>query len=235
MPIMNIFIFWVQQKKRDIAFWWFYNFFYNRFRFYITNDQKELTELYKLRYQVYCEEYNYISKNKTSNGIEKDEWDPHSIHFIIRDLNNEIAATVRLIQYSTAGFPIEKNFKLDIFSKKNDRNNFAEISRFIVSHKYRRHHLMFVLIKGIYHLVSNQGTNYLFSVMDDKLYPMLIKMGIPFRIIGSPSLYQGYTYPCVLDISEFIKETQKKNPRLLKYLQDGSITYDNKGSKYTIS
>lgn len=188
-----------------------------------------------MRYRVYCEEYNYIEKNQFPDKLEKDEWDKHSVHFIIRDRHHEIAATVRLILNSGIGFPIEKHFEFDLNLKSLNRNETAEVSRFIVSKKYRKRHLMFVLIKGIYLYTLDKGIKNIFGVMDDRLFPMLQSVGIPFRKIGKPSIYQGYTFPCLLNSGDLENELHRNNRVLLKYLSNGAIKYNGENQEYTLS
>lgn len=53
-------------------------------------------EVYKLRYQVYCEELHFEETN--ANHIEQDEFDLRSIHCFIRHLGSgSLAGTLRLI------------------------------------------------------------------------------------------------------------------------------------------
>ena len=233
-PLVNT-ITKIKQIKRNLEFWWFYKNFYNHFFFYTTEQESELKELFKIRYRVYCEEYNYISKENTKNGLEKDEWDSHSTHFIIRDEEKEIAATVRMILNSDDSFPLLGNFKIDVDTSSVNLSKAAEISRLIVTKKYRRHHLLLVLIKGMYLFVKEKGLENVFSVMDDKLLPMLTKIGLPFRKIGPPSIYQGLTYPCMLNVKEFEICLQEIDPRLLKFISEGVIKYDGTNHKYSVS
>jgi len=225
----------IKAVKRDLDFWWFYKNFYRKFRFYTSEDRKELEELYKIRNSVYCEEYKYIDPQNTHDGLEYDDWDAHSIHFIIRNGDNKIAATVRLILNSKLSFPIEKHFKFDVDVNHYNKDKIAEISRLIVAKKYRKHHLMFVLIKGMYLFVKRNGISNVYSVMDDKLYPLLVKMGLPFRKIGKPSLYQGFTYPCILNVKELEDFLRANNPRLFNYLTEGVIDYNHLQNTYTLS
>ncbi len=221
--------------KKEYEFWNFYRSFYKKFIFYTTSNQEELNELFRIRYQVYCLEYNYIDKNKFEDELETDQWDPRSVHFVIRDMKEEIAATVRLIQNSPLGLPIEKHFVFDLDVRSLSKEQSVEISRFIVTRKYRRKHLMFILIKGIYNYVKENNIKYVYSVMDERLYPMLTEMGIPFRRIGKPSFFQGYTFPCLMNVGEFEDELRLKNKKFLKYLLDGAISYNGEKNKYTIS
>ncbi len=225
----------IKRLIRDIDYWWFYKNFYNNFKYYSTEDEKELKELYKLRYHVYCKEYHYIDLKDTHEGLEYDDWDVNSVHFIIRDQKNEIAATVRLVKYSELGFPIEKNFKYSIDTSKLDKNKIIEISRLIVTREYRRQHLLFLLIKGIYLFVKQNKLENVFCVVDERLYNLLIKIGIPIIKIGPPAMYQGYTYPCLLNVNEFEQELKVNNSKLFRYLLEGIISYDSKNNKYTLS
>lgn len=127
-----------EKISRSIDFWWFQKNFYRRFDFYTTPSQKELDEIYRLRYSVYCEEYGYLDKKNYPGKKESDEYDRHSVHFVLRSKSGEIAATVRMILFSPDGFPIEKHFRLDIHVPQEKRMNIAEISRLIVAKKYRK-------------------------------------------------------------------------------------------------
>lgn len=225
---------WVKKIRRDIEFWWFYKNFYQKFTFYTSDQPEELDELFRLRYQVYIEEYHYIDKTHSENGRERDVWDPHSVHFIIRDLQNRLVASVRLILDSEDKFPIEEHFELDINLDKFPRTELAEISRLIVAKEYRRHHLMLVLIKGIYLYVKKHNIQNIFSVMDDKLLPALIKLGIPFQRIGKASLYQGYTFPCLLNVQDLENDLKECNIRLYRYLADGVLKYNELNHKYSV-
>lgn len=106
-------------------------------------------EVYKLRYQVYSTENgdktgfnNFIDH---SDGIEFDEYDSHSSHYLIRHREHGIyMATTRLILPSASNpeqlFPIEKHSQIDDVDllKTMPRHNLAELSRFCVSKEFRR-------------------------------------------------------------------------------------------------
>lgn len=105
-------------------------------------------EVYKLRYQVYSTENgdktgfkNFIDH---SEGIEFDEYDSHSSHYLIRHRGLGIyMATTRLILPDANNrekpFPIEKYSQIDNVNllKTMPRHNLAELSRFCVSKEFR--------------------------------------------------------------------------------------------------
>jgi N-acyl amino acid synthase of PEP-CTERM/exosortase system len=106
-------------------------------------------EVYKLRYQVYSTENgdktgfnNFIDH---SEGMEFDEYDSHSSHYLIRHRERGIyMATTRLILPDANNreklFPIEKHSQIDDVDllKALPRHNLAELSRFCVSKEFRR-------------------------------------------------------------------------------------------------
>jgi N-acyl amino acid synthase of PEP-CTERM/exosortase system len=106
-------------------------------------------EVYKLRYQVYCIENGDKTgfKNPVDHpeGIEFDEYDSHSSHYLIRHRKGgNFMATTRLILPDVRNlkkpFPIEINSQIDNVNllKTMSRHNLAELSRFCVSKEFRR-------------------------------------------------------------------------------------------------
>ncbi|MGR8999984.1 MAG: PEP-CTERM/exosortase system-associated acyltransferase [Gammaproteobacteria bacterium] len=106
-------------------------------------------EVYKLRYQVYCVE----NGNKTGfknpvelpEGVEFDEYDSHSSHYLIRHRKLGIfMATTRLILLDPRNqekpFPFEIHSRIENVNLVRDisRHKMAELSRFCVSKEFRR-------------------------------------------------------------------------------------------------
>lgn len=102
-------------------------------------------EVYKLRYQVYCLETGFEKSERYPERAESDEYDSHSVHYLIRHRKLGIyAATTRLILPDMTNkeklFPIEKYTQID----SNDvlttipRVNLAEASRFCVSKEFKK-------------------------------------------------------------------------------------------------
>jgi N-acyl-L-homoserine lactone synthetase len=99
-------------------------------------------EVYKLRFQVYCNETCFEDPLQHPGEIENDEYDSNSIHYLIcHRKSNAYAATTRLILPSALDseklFPIEVNSTIDNLELLKDvpRNKIAEVSRFCVSKK----------------------------------------------------------------------------------------------------
>jgi N-acyl amino acid synthase of PEP-CTERM/exosortase system len=62
-----------------------------------TSDELK-NEVYKLRYQVFCVDTKIFNSQHYPNGLESDEFDQQSVHYLIRHRKSgDYAATARLI------------------------------------------------------------------------------------------------------------------------------------------
>jgi len=102
---------------------------------------KLISDVYGLRYKVYCDERGFEKPEDHPGGIETDEYDQHSAHFAaINPDNNQVVGTARIIFNTSKGFPFEKHAKVyrGVIDRV-DRNHLGEISRLAISKEYRRH------------------------------------------------------------------------------------------------
>ncbi|HNU71724.1 MAG TPA: PEP-CTERM/exosortase system-associated acyltransferase [Thermodesulfobacteriota bacterium] len=96
-------------------------------------------ETYRLRYQVYAEEFHFEKVEDYPLGQESDQFEPHSLHFAALNEHNTVIGTIRLILPSGAGFPIARLVPARCLSDGGRRVETAgEISRLAVSKRYRR-------------------------------------------------------------------------------------------------
>jgi len=101
--------------------------------------------VYRLRYQVFCLETGFEDKDRFTGGLEMDEYDSRSEHYLIRHRRSGVyAATTRLILPDTknpdAPFPIERHCALTRthLLEQIPRERLGEISRFCVSGYFKR-------------------------------------------------------------------------------------------------
>jgi N-acyl amino acid synthase of PEP-CTERM/exosortase system len=101
-------------------------------------------EVFKIRHNVYCEELAF--ENQKDDGMEMDEFDPHSIFALIKHKpTNNYTSCVRIVRSScdTELLPIEKFCYHAIQNKDYDPKNFnraeiGEFSRLAVKADFRR-------------------------------------------------------------------------------------------------
>lgn len=100
--------------------------------------------LFRLRYQVYCHETNFLDPDNYSDGLECDEFDAFSEHFLATDVNSnhDIFGTVRLVKWSEQlSFPTAVYYESlleELERRKFPLDSTAEISRLCISRKYRK-------------------------------------------------------------------------------------------------
>ncbi len=109
-----------------------------------TSDELK-NEVYKLRYQVYCIENEFENAENYPDGLEFDDYDQQSVHYLIRHRKSgDYAATTRLILPDANNpeklFPLELYCEIDNFAVMQpiNRKNLGEVSRFCVSKAFKK-------------------------------------------------------------------------------------------------
>ena len=112
---------------------------YGKFTFGIVDDEEVLKDTFKMRYQVYAEEFGFEKKEDHPGGLETDEYEGDSIHCACLNDQDAVVGTIRLVLNSEKGFPMEHAVPdLSFIGEMPDRDNIAEISRLTVSKDLRR-------------------------------------------------------------------------------------------------
>lgn len=98
----------------------------------------DLRTVCQLRYQVYVNEWRFEKAEDHPGGVEKDEYDQHSIHLYACSKDSEdVVGTVRLILGAERSLPIENHFKISQLPPGVRREQTAEISRLAISKEFR--------------------------------------------------------------------------------------------------
>ncbi len=200
--------------------------------FTVADTPQLLDKIFQLRYEVYVEELGFISKNTCLGGKEVDKFDACSMHFAALDKEGNLAGAARLVRNSPIGFPLEKfcNYQLplEVSEFAPFRKNIAEVSRLVISKKYRtglpnksRHayntsHLsnesksfkpkISPIVHGLYALAHQlckpQDIIYWIAAMDYGLFQLLNNNGFCFHSMGEPIDYYGRVLPCITLLEE---------------------------------
>lgn len=100
----------------------------------------EMGEIYRLRYKVYCLECGYEDAKDYRNGMESDEFDDVSTHFLASETGSgNVVGTARIIHADKKGLPALKYCKLQRELLPDvPMTQVGEISRLAISKEYRR-------------------------------------------------------------------------------------------------
>ena len=220
-----------------------------KFTFKKIESKENLLEAFKLRFQVYCKECNFINESDCLLGIETDEFDDHSAHFGAFDHQNFLVGGVRLILPSCDKFPIEDHCKeLNIDYRVTPRGQCGEISRLTISKLFRRRAndglyyepqidnqtvedkgmyflrrvrpMAFGLYRAMYQESKRIGVNHWFALMEPKLWMLLKIHGFVFRPIGPQVDFYGMVTPYTVDIPELEKNVYSKFPQFFSYFME---------------
>jgi len=222
----------------------------SKFTFQLAETPQLLEEVYRLRYQVYCHECNFLKPEDYPEGKEKDEYDEHSLHFIASDEEGPIG-TMRLILNSALGFPLEAhcNGALQIDKKSLPRNNLAEISRLVISKLYRRRKddglyyspdlnektvlspsevilkrirpMAFGLYREIYQESRRRDIKLWYALMEKPLWILLRMHCFVFTPVGTEINVYGPVTPYLGKIEDIEKQVSKRFPQLFEYFLQG--------------
>lgn len=216
------------------------------------DDTATLTDIRRLRYDVYCVECKYLDAATFPDGIEADEFDPHSTHFCARNERGEMVATLRLVFDSGLGFPLEQHAgPLSEAYHQLPRAKSAEISRLILAKSYRRRAndglygadlgtppglseaeltyrrsqyplILFGLFKEMYMESLGIGLEYWLAAMEAGLQRMLSKFGMGLNQVGEPMSYYGEVIPYYASIEEMTRFVMESRPDVFKFFGQGS-------------
>lgn len=97
-----------------------------------------LSAICQLRYQVYVNECGFERPEDHPDGLERDEYDQHSIHFYACSMHSDdVIGAARIILGSERPLPIERHFDISKLPSGVRREQVAEISRLAVSKEFR--------------------------------------------------------------------------------------------------
>ena len=121
--------------------------FHEYFSVGLANSSEDKNKVYKIRYRVYCDEFNFLPPSNYPNELESDEFDEESPNCLINHRSGNAAACVRLVfaskdgqrrpmPYELLGENMVSDDMLDAYGATKD--NLVEISRLAVDGAFRR-------------------------------------------------------------------------------------------------
>jgi len=144
----------------------------------------------RLRAAVYVNEMQFLASDVVdSNGLEFDEDDQRSVHFVVvENVSNESDALARLVGYgrliikrsSGEKLPIEKLFS-GLFKTKDAGPGSVEVSRFISRHgdKLTQHTIGLSVIRAMSYFCVRKNIDSAYFQIEKPLFHLLRHIGLP--------------------------------------------------------
>ena len=200
-----------------------------RFKLTTVSTPAQREQVHRLRYQIYCVEYPFENPTQFAGGLERDEFDAHSVHRLIYDHHTDQAiGTVRLIlplhECPDLSFPIQSICRHPLMRDITILKRAAEVSRFALSKSARSPRLIgtpqpfssplliIKLLKGVVQMSREHGISDLFAVMEPSLLRLLAgRFAFHFNPIGPLIDYHGMRQPCHANLDRLLERTRREN------------------------
>lgn len=155
------------------------------FQLVVANTPELKQEVYRIRYQVYCQELKYEPCENFPDGLEKDIYDRRSIHYLLKHLPSGIYAGCARVVLPNAYnpkliFPAEKVFPEHFATVNRPRTEFCEFSRLAVLSQFRKRKGESQTPEGL--LFHSQGRST--SQAERRVFP-LIALSLYWASIGT--------------------------------------------------
>ena len=182
----------------------------NNIHFKAVGNERELSDVFRLRYRVFGEEFGYISAGK-----EFDLYDRVATNFLaygegetvgtIRIINEpdleKLSGNPDIVRDGRVRFPIEK--EVDLSEYRNGEGNIVEVSRLVILPQFRHTGVSMGLFACIYHFTERYDIDDLFIIanceMDSRDQEDLndkerVKIPDLYTKIGFKSLTEPFFY-----------------------------------------
>ncbi|HET9843323.1 MAG TPA: PEP-CTERM/exosortase system-associated acyltransferase [Gammaproteobacteria bacterium] len=195
------------------------------FEIHIANTSQQLEKIFRLRYDVFCTEFQFEKEEDCPNALEQDLYDPFSIEALLYHPNDgKIAGCVRLILpvNTCPPLPVENFCHQGLCPEQ--KNAYAEVSRLTIAKDFRRRLWDGHLPSGVSDNPAQIGVigrnfplpavsmmftgaslcrllllDYVYAMMEPKLAHAMTAYGIEFQQIGDVHDYHGQRAPYRLD------------------------------------
>lgn len=108
------------------------------FKFKKVDSDELLKEIYRVRYEVFCEECGFLPTSDYPDGLEIDKFDEHSIHFAAF-ADDRVIGTSRLVKSSEFGYPLTEHCaQVYPYDATLPTGTLVEVSRLALRRTFRR-------------------------------------------------------------------------------------------------
>jgi N-acyl amino acid synthase of PEP-CTERM/exosortase system len=189
-----------------------------------------MAQHYRLRYQVYCVEREFLHADDYPDQRERDEFDADSLHVGAVDALGELAGTARVIRSKSKSLPMFRHCTLFPHVRTLDEPGcvVVEVSRVSISRDYarrrdeihppptepataaarasqrrrRRTEPFLTLVKSILQGAKRAGATHLIGATEASFHRWVVHYGFPFRVSGPEADYYGPVVPSILSLHE---------------------------------
>lgn len=163
---------------------------------------------YRLRYRVFCQEKGFENADRFRNQMEKDRYDDHAVHFLVRDkMTMRWIAAARLVIGPADYLPINRIAEIDL-SDLPAGTLIAEFSRLLILDDYRQASdkgssepaILLGLIRAAKEYCRKIEIQHWVFLCRRSICRILNGFGIAMDQIGPTCMFRGTRYPYRMDL-----------------------------------
>jgi N-acyl amino acid synthase of PEP-CTERM/exosortase system len=205
-------------------------------------------QCFRVRFQAYCIDNGFEDPADNPDGLERDDFDSHSVHSILtHNATGDAIGAVRLILPDQDGWrrvlPIQRIAGAIVSDEVAPFPilRTAEISRFSILRRFRHYipdqgfearlsseewrrmlfHLPLGLIKSCVEMSVREEMSHWAAVMEPALLRLLTRLGIHFNPLGSLVEHHGRRQPCWADVGIMLDRVHAERPDVWDVITDG--------------
>ena len=212
-------------------------------------DKELMEEVFRLRYQVYALECNFIKPEDYPDRKESDHLDSQSVHFVAINKDNDVIGTLRMILLGEHPLPIQEHCPYLEAGKGLQSGTYAEISRLVISKNLRRRKndelyyepqvedvngrdaqnrefmrrakpMAFGIYRELYQESKRRGITQWYSLMEKSLWLLLRLHGFKFEAIGDELDIYGPVRPYIGKIPIIEQEVYYRFQKFYSYFME---------------
>lgn len=225
--------------------------FDEQFEVILADDAYSRSLHYQIRYQVYCLEEGFENQESFSNKEEKDQWDDHSVHFLVRSRQtDEWVAAMRMVIPESGSLPIEQVCDIDpIVMPSFPEKQIAEISRMCIVDSYRRKQLAdengahpvpddkasgarvhkSIIMKGLLRAAvrysEDHNIPFWYFLTTPALARVVNRLNVQLIKVGEAYEHRGTRYPFLANIRQAVEQAKKGCPDMAATLYSKAAAY----------
>lgn len=169
---------------------------------------------YRLRYRVFCQEKGFENADRFKNQMEKDRYDEHAVHFLVRDKHRKRwAAAARLVIGPVDYLPINRVAEIDL-PDLAPGTLIAEFSRLLILDDYRQPNghgdtepeVLLGLIRAAKEYCRRIHIEHWVFLCRRSICRILSGLGIAMEQIGPACMFRGVRVPYRMDLATAFDE-----------------------------
>lgn len=196
----------------------------------MANTPTLIERVFRLRYEVYCLEKQFESKELQLTGYEQDKFDQHAVHTLLLDKHDRSGrGTVRLVLpnevdrlpiYEISGafaaaagrdFPIETTAEASRFLRAAGDGGCRRSAAFET----------LALMTGLTQMCWENGISHLAALITPPMLRMLHRFGMAFKPLGEPVDFRGKRHACIYDLAKELPLLARERPEIWRVLTVG--------------